>query len=359
MSKSVHSTAKKEGLSTGVEVLLEGSKVLSAHSYGSSAWTVTARLNVILPSGIEKKFFLKVATEEPGRVMMEGEFNSMSSLYQNSPGFIPEPLTWGKFKMKTPETYFFLCDFINMTNGMPDPVQFCAKLAELHRTSEPPTEMFGFHVSTYHGRFAQEMAWDPSWTNFFTKLLRAALVIEKQECSPWPEFEAVSERTLSHVIPRILGALEEDGRQIKPSLIHGDLWEGNVGTNLSNGNVYIFDAGAYYAHHEMDIGMWRCERRKIKSRKYKRQYLRNMTVSKPAEEFEDRNRLYCIKMNIIHSAHHPGSIVRETAYNDMRYLVDKYAPYPTGEEPPRSRVPGEVPATVWQREGSYVRQADN
>jgi hypothetical protein len=37
-----------------------------------------------------------------------------------------------------------------------------------------------------------------------------------------------------------------------------------------------------------------------------------MTVSEPAEEFEDRNRLYCIKMNIIHSAHHPGSIVRET-----------------------------------------------
>ncbi|KAB2101247.1 hypothetical protein AG0111_0g10247 [Alternaria gaisen] len=311
MSKSVHSIAKKEGLGTGVEAQLEGSKVLSAHSYGSSAWTVTARLDVILPSGIEKKFFLKVATEEPGRVMMEGEVNSMNSLYQNSPGFIPKPLTWGKFKMKAPETYFFLCDFINMTNDMPDPVQFCAKPAELHRTSESPTGMFGFHVSTCHGRFAQEMAWDPSWTNFFRKLLRAALVIEKQECSPWPEFETVSERTLSHVIPRLLGALERDGRQIKPSLIHGDLWEGNVGTDLSNGNVYIFDAGTYYAHHEMDI------------------------------------------------AHYPGSIVRETTYNDMCYLVDKYAPYPTEEEPPRSRVPGEIPATVWQGGESYVRQADN
>lgn len=47
------------------------------------------------------------------------------------------------------------------------------------------------------------------------------------------------------------------------------------------------------------------------------------------------------------------------AYNDMCYLVDKYAPYPTGEEPPRSKVPGEVPATVWQGGESYVRQADN
>jgi hypothetical protein len=43
----------------------------------------------------------------------------------------------------------------------------------------------------------------------------------------------------------------------------------------------------------------------------------------------------------------------------MCYLVDKYAPYPTGEEPPRSKVQGEVPATVWQGGDSYVRQADN
>jgi hypothetical protein len=43
----------------------------------------------------------------------------------------------------------------------------------------------------------------------------------------------------------------------------------------------------------------------------------------------------------------------------MCYLVDKYAPYPTGEEPPRSKVPGEVLATVWQGGESYVRQADN
>jgi len=339
-----------------VEALPEGSQVLSANNYGSSAWTVTARLNVLLPNGLEKKFFIKIATGEPGHVMMRGEFNAMSALYRTCPGFIPKPLTWGKFK-EAPETYFFLLDFVNMTNDLPDPVQFCAKLADLHRSSESPTGMFGFHVPTCHGRFAQDVAWDPSWPNFFTKLLRAALVIEKKECSPWPEFETIAERTMSHVIPRLLGALEENGRKLKPSLIHGVLWEGNIGTDLSNGNVYVFDSGAYYAHHEMELAMWRCERHKIKSREYKRQYLRNMAVSEPAEEFDDRNRLYCVKANVIHSAHHPGSIVRETAYNDMCYLVDKYAPYPHGEEPSRSKVQGEVPATIWQGGDSHARSA--
>jgi fructosamine-3-kinase len=173
--------------------------------------------------------------------------------------------------------------------------------------------MFGFHIPTCHGRFAQETTWDSSWTSFFTKLLQSALAIEKQECSLWPEYEATSERILSHVIPRLLGALEEGDRNIKPSLIHGDLWEGNVGTDLSNNNIYIFDAGVYYAHHEMEIGMWRCERHKFsKLPEYKKHYLQIMGRSEPVDEFDDRNRLYCVKMNVIHSAHYPGCIERKT-----------------------------------------------
>jgi hypothetical protein len=41
----------------------------------------------------------------------------------------------------------------------------------------------------------------------------------------------------------------------------------------------------------------------------------------------------------------------------MCYLVDKYAPHPHGEEPPRNKVQGEVPATVWQGEESHARLA--
>jgi fructosamine-3-kinase len=33
---------------------------------------------------------------------------------------------------------------------------------------------------------------------------------------------------LKKVIPRLLDPLETDGRSIKPVLLHGDLWLGNV-----------------------------------------------------------------------------------------------------------------------------------
>ena len=41
-------------------MLPNGTRVLSADSFGSSAWTVTARVNVILEDGTPKSYFLKV-----------------------------------------------------------------------------------------------------------------------------------------------------------------------------------------------------------------------------------------------------------------------------------------------------------
>ena len=42
----------------------------------------------------------------------------------------------------------------------------------------------------------------------------------------WPELEAAADQVINAVIPRLLGALQADGRELKPSLIHGDCWEG-------------------------------------------------------------------------------------------------------------------------------------
>jgi len=239
---------------------------------------------------------------------------------------VPKPLAWGKFDSGDPETYFFLCDFIDMTNDLPDPAEFCMQLAELHSISESPTGNFGFHVATCHGRFPQYVEWDGNWESFFRKLLADALRLDIESNGPWKELQAVSERVLLNVLPKLLGPLEADGRTVKPCLIHGDLWEGNIGTCLETGNVYIFDSGAYYAHNEMEIGMWRCERHQINSKDFLREYLKNAGVSEPADQFDDRNRIYCVKMNMIHSAHHSGCKERITAYEDMCYLANKYDP---------------------------------
>jgi protein-ribulosamine 3-kinase len=118
----------------------------------------------------------------------------------------------------------------------------------------------------------------------------------------WKELDIIFQRTLTHLIPRLLGVLQENGRYLKPCLIHGDLWGGNIGTDVENGDPWIFDCAAYYAHNEMELGIWRAERYELKAKVSRREYLRNFEPSEPKEEWDDRNRLYSAKTSLMHSA---------------------------------------------------------
>ncbi|KAL9116942.1 MAG: hypothetical protein Q9187_006527, partial [Circinaria calcarea] len=264
--------------------------VLSADRYGSSAWTVTARISVELADGSPQRYFLKCATEAAGRVMMEGEFWAMTELYNTMSTLVPKPIAQGKFKRESPETYFFLCEFIDMSDQVPDPDRLCARVAELHRVSKSPTGKFGFHVRTCNGRTPQATEWNSSWTVFFTNFISHVMRLDFETNGPWEELQEVEGKIISHVIPRLIGALEADGRSVKPCLIHADLWEGNTGTSYETGEIFLFDAGSYYAHNEMEIGDWRCPYNKINSEIYTKTYLRNYGMSEPTGEWDDRNR---------------------------------------------------------------------
>ena len=292
----------------------KGSEILSANRYGTSAWTITARLSVQLPDGSQEQYFLKCATEDAGRTMMEGEFNAMSELHKTMPTFIPKPHSWGKYHVGSPDSYFFLSQFIDMSDRVPDPNQLCSKLATLHRNSVSPTGKFGFHITTCQGHSPQAVAWESTWTGFFTKLLRHVADLDFKTNGHWDDLDKLEKRIFAEVIPRLIGNLEKDGRIVKPCLIHADLWEGNTGTSYETGDIYLFDSAAFYAHNEMEIGDWRCHYNKIHNKVYTRTYLRHYGPSEPREEWDDRNRMYSIYYNIIYSVNHmnQGKAVRQT-----------------------------------------------
>ena len=326
MSETVHKLLEqpgRNGLSISGDFPLDenviasfpsGTKVLSANRFGASAWTITARVNVELPDGSTARYFLKCATEERGRIMMEGEYNAMSELHKTMPNFVPKPIAWGKHQMDRPDTYYLLSQFIDMSDRVPDPNQLCSKLAQLHRNSVSPTGKFGMHVTTCQGRTPQAVSWESSWTTFFTNLIQHVSTLDFETNGDWEELALLEERAFEQVIPRLIGALERDGRSVKPCLIHADLWEGNTGTSYETGDVYIFDSGAFYAHNEMEIGDWRCQYNKIHNKVYTRTYLRHYGPSEPKEEWDDRNRMYSLYYNIIYSVNHmsQGKAVRQT-----------------------------------------------
>ena len=148
--------------------------------------------------------------------------------------------------------------------------------------------------------------------NFYIQSFKGAMQSNSERCGPSKNLEQAVDRFTTRVVPLVLGPLEAEGRTVKPTLIHADLWDGNVGIDSVSGEIYIFDANVYYAHNEMEIAMWPgnfC--RVLNSEIYLNSYLIRMDISEPVEQSDDRNRIYNCYMTLHESACQGGSSFRE------------------------------------------------
>ncbi|TAQ87108.1 hypothetical protein B7494_g4575 [Chlorociboria aeruginascens] len=311
-----------------IAVMPPGATVVSASSHGTSNWSKTAKICATLADGTRKRYFLKCAVGDTAQAVVEGEFHSISAIDALVPGLVPKAQGWGHYTEDNEKVYFYLGDFLDMNLRVaPEPAEFSSHIAELHLKGTSPNGMFGFPVATVCGKMQHTVKWEKSWALFFAGLLRDVLESDQKANGEWLELQLASNQVLEKVIPRLLGALQSEGREIKPSLIHGDLWESNVCVDMESSDIKIFDAGCYYGHNEMEFGTWRGSwAHYFRSEAYIHNYLQHVPVSEPIEEWDDRNRLYSIQVNLSSSAGHPGNDSRQTAYNDMCFLCEKYAP---------------------------------
>ncbi|KAL2264514.1 hypothetical protein VTJ83DRAFT_7024 [Remersonia thermophila] len=303
--------------------LPKGCRVVLTAQHGTSFWANTGRIDVKLQDGTPKSFFIKVVSKEAGRLMVHGEFESAMAIHKVLPEYTPKPIGWGSYKT-IPDTYFYLCEFRQMTHDLPDPYRFTASLACLHENSRSPTGKFGFHVTTCAGNLPQYCGWEESWEVFFTKNLRMALDYEVAAHGSEPEIDRLACIIFDRVIPRLLRPLESGGRSVKPSLVHGNLWCGNTGIDVNTGTSLVFDAGCFYAHNEYEFGKWRAIGNRF-GPDYIKAYHTYMPISPPEEDFEGRQALYQLRFDAQISALFPRDrIYRTRMIQGMRDLAARY-----------------------------------
>ena len=116
-------------------------------------------------------------------------------------------------------------------------------LALLHRVEQ--SDAFGWSTDNFIGSTRQINEWHHEWSEFFlenrlgyqlklAKLSGASFSLE-------PELiQAVSKTLLHH--------------NVRPSLVHGDLWSGNI-LCAKDKTPHIFDPAAYYGDREVDLAM--------------------------------------------------------------------------------------------------------
>lgn len=181
--------------------------------------------------------------------MVSGEFESMCALHKVMPRLVPTPYAWGTYAADS-NIHFFLCEFAEMNDELPDIHGLSAGLAELHVKGVNPEGKYGFHVPTLQATIPQYTDWEDLWETFFSKSIHMVMINEEKSQGADPEMQKLCEQTLEKVVPRLLRPLETGGRSIQPRLVHGDIWDGNVSTNVRTNTPIIFDATSIYAHNE-------------------------------------------------------------------------------------------------------------
>lgn len=187
-----------------------------------------------------------------GLEALKGEYESTAAIYAITPDFCPKPIAWGTLET-APDAHFYLCKFYEFFDGVPEPENFCEKLARLHSSHTSPEGKFGFHCTTYNGDLPQDNSCSDSWEVFFANGLRHILKIREERGGPNAELDGLLPGLFDKVIPRLLRPLESNGRSIEPSLVHGDLWCGNAAiTNDETKEGIVFDPSSFWAHNECE-----------------------------------------------------------------------------------------------------------
>ncbi|KAK7416888.1 hypothetical protein QQX98_004946 [Neonectria punicea] len=237
--------------------LPQNCRVISCKGHGASNWNQTARLDIETTGddGTQRResYFLKLVTGPNGRGMVHGEYESMFLIHETIPKFAARPLAWGA--CTEPDKHYILFSFHELAPGLPDVDNFAHAVSQLHSLTSgaSPNGKFGFHVTTFNGTLPQDNTWTDTWEEFYIRGMRRMFQLEEKAHGPSEELSALVRPFLEVVIPRLLRPMETAGRCIKPVLIHGDLWIGNVSTEPNTKSPIMFDASAFWGHHECKL----------------------------------------------------------------------------------------------------------
>ncbi len=162
----------------------------------------------------------------------------------DGPG-VPQPLAVGLGS----ERQILLLEYVSQGHRRPTfSKDLGHSLAALHRSRR--NDACGFDSDNHIGSTPQMNGWDTDWHRFFgeKRLLFQVRLAAKQgyvDTSMEREVEALVSR-----LPDLLPAPDDDAS----SLLHGDLWGGNVMAG-PDGEPFLIDPAVYYGHREADLAM--------------------------------------------------------------------------------------------------------
>ena len=190
---------------------------------------------------VSKNYFLKLNAQDNAINMFQAEKLGLVTIEKTKTIATPEVIDCDMFEA----TAFLLLEYIDAKKpSEKDFEKLGEQLARLHQNQ---SDKFGLDSENFIGSLKQSNTSHKDWTTFFT------------EERLFPQLQLAKTKGLLNEkeIPtteKIHNTLSNCFHDIKPTLLHGDLWSGNFLIS-KEGKPYLIDPAIYYGHNEVDIAM--------------------------------------------------------------------------------------------------------
>jgi len=179
-------------------------------------------------------------------------------------------------------------------------------LAALHRHQR---KVYGLDTDNFIGPLPQANGWMDSWTDFYRerRLLPQIQLAARQHRLPSARAKRLN---------RLLDRLEKwlDIPDIRPALLHGDLWGGNWIAGKGN-LLWLIDPAVYYGHREVDLAM-----SELFGGFPPAFYAAYQEVYPPEPGYEERKPLYQLYYLLVHL-----NLFGESYGSDVDRICERYA----------------------------------
>ncbi len=185
------------------------------------------------------QYFVK--TNRSGRQdMFEAEARGLHEMASSNTIKVPRPVCFGDDQSQS----YIVLEYLDM-GGRVNQNVLAEQLAAMHHVT---AEQFGWVINNTIGSTFQDNTCNSNWIAFWSKQRLGFQLKLAAENGYGGALQSLGEKLLIEM-PKLF-----TGREIKPSMLHGDLWGGNV-AGLKDGTPVIYDPAFYYGDREADLAM--------------------------------------------------------------------------------------------------------
>jgi len=188
-----------------------------------------------------KAYFLKINRGANAQKMTFAEKRGLETMEATKTISVPHVWLCDNFETNA----FLLMDWVEKKSPSPDDYRSLAgKLAQLHQHT---ATNFGFSEDNFIGLLPQSNHFTEQWSEFYAQ----------QRIMPQCKLAVKNNLLTVRDIPEkesMVDLMQRLAKDVKPSLLHGDLWGGNF-VIATDGTPYLIDPAVYYGHSLVDIAM--------------------------------------------------------------------------------------------------------